>query len=481
MERSKKRSIGSSSSPPPKKRPTFISYREIPKLHPKIKLLCEILANTPSLTVESTLDEAGVRVATEDVEEVLKLSYSSPGPTVKFFTWAGRQLSDKLSPYAWNLLVDLLGKNSLFDAMWDAIKSMKKEGLVSLATFASVFSSYVGCDRIDEALMAFDVMDQYGLRRDVAALNSLLSAICREGKTGRAKAFFDIVKDRIRADADSYAILLEGWENEGDAMNAHNVFAEMVASQGWDPSNVPAYDAFLIALLKGPNGVREAMSFFATMKEKRCYPGSKFLRCALEEFARLNLDREGDYLWEALVESKRCNADTKMYNAMIRLQCHSNNADRANKLLDDMIVNGAFPDSGTYNAVLQLFLKLRKLRDASAIFREMVKNEFVPSVSNCKSAIKVYLDVGEPEMAIRVWKCLVESESDVVALEDTANFLIVELRELNRLPEACKYADEMIDRKIKLSSKTLSQLKHSLTKLGKMHVYDELLKKWKSR
>jgi ferredoxin len=60
-------------------------------LLPKIKLLCEILANTPSLSVEITLEEAGVRVTTEDVEEVLKLRYSFPGPIVKFFRASDRE------------------------------------------------------------------------------------------------------------------------------------------------------------------------------------------------------------------------------------------------------------------------------------------------------------------------------------------------------------------------------------------------------
>ncbi|CAK9150627.1 unnamed protein product [Ilex paraguariensis] len=99
-------------------------------------------ANKPSLSVEKVLDDTGIRLSQQDVEEVLKLSYGFPGPAVKFFRWSGHQLNDKHSPYAWNLIVEMLGKNRLFDAMRNAIKSMKDEGLLSLATFAFVFSSY---------------------------------------------------------------------------------------------------------------------------------------------------------------------------------------------------------------------------------------------------------------------------------------------------------------------------------------------------
>ncbi|MED6153625.1 hypothetical protein PIB30_103952, partial [Stylosanthes scabra] len=64
-------------------------------------------------------------------------------------------------------------------------------------------------------------------------------------------------------------------------------------------------------------------------------------------------------------------------------------------------------------------------------------------------------------------------------LKDTANLLILGLRDLNRVPEAVKYAEFMIERGIKLTSSTLSKLKQSLVKERKEFVYVELLRKWK--
>ncbi|MED6191135.1 hypothetical protein PIB30_113156, partial [Stylosanthes scabra] len=64
-------------------------------------------------------------------------------------------------------------------------------------------------------------------------------------------------------------------------------------------------------------------------------------------------------------------------------------------------------------------------------------------------------------------------------LKDTANLLILGLRDLNRVPEAVKYAEFMIERGIKLTSSTLSKLKQSLVKERKEFVYEELLRKWK--
>jgi len=50
----------------------------------------------------------------------------------------------------------------------------------------------------------------------------------------------------------------------------------------------------------------------------------------------------------------------------------------------------------------------------------------------------------------------------------------------DRLPEACKYAEDMVDQGIKLSSSTLSKLKRCLQKIKKGDIYDDLLRKWEA-
>ncbi|KAF7851393.1 hypothetical protein BT93_L4012 [Corymbia citriodora subsp. variegata] len=460
------------------KRPAFNSYLDVPDLPPKIRVLCEIVAQTPSHAVEEVLGDSGIGVEQEDVEEVLKLSYGFPGSAVKFFRWSGHQLKDDHSPYAWNLVVDMLGKNGLFDAMWDAVKSMRKKGLLSLASFASVFSSYVIAGSLQEAIMTFEVMDQYGMPPDVVALNSLISAICRDGKTVDAEDFLRIVKESIRPDADTYAILLEGWENEGNVTGARQTFAETVTEIGWDPANVPAYSSFLCTLLKGPSGISEALKYFRMMSDRRCYPGVKFFRNALEECINCADSKGANFLWEAMVGRVGCRPDTEMYNSMITLHCYTDQIDVAERLLDEMVYNGAFPNDRTYNILLQFLIKCRKLKEASIVFTEMVKNECLPSLANCNAAARIFMDIKDHHSAMKVWKWMVEYyRSD---LDETGNILILGLLDLDRLPEAVKYAEDIIERGIKLSSSTLLKLKQSLLKARKLHVYDELLRKWKS-
>ncbi|EYU44576.1 hypothetical protein ABFS82_08G066200 [Erythranthe guttata] len=460
------------------KRSNFISYTELPSLPPKVKILCQIIAETPAAAVERVLEDAGIRVRGEDVEEVLKLSYGHPGSAVKFFRWSGFQLNNKHTPYAWNLVVDLLGKNSLFDAMWDAIKSMRKEFLLSLSTFRFVFANYAAANRVQEAILSYEVLEQYNVPKDVAALNSLLSAICNSGKMETAKDYLVIAKERTRINAETYSILLEGFENEGDVSRARQTFSEMVADIGWDTRNIPAYDSFLCTLLKGQDGLREMIKYFDTMRDRNCYPGMKFFKFAIEECSRKNDSKSAKLIWEELVGRNICQPDVVIHKSLISLYCNAKDFDSAQKLLDEMVYNGAFPDSETYGLLFHFLIKQNRVREATPLFKEMVKNEFVPMQQDCSSAVKAFLAAKDPHMAIKVWRFMVENYK--ADLDETANLLVVGLRDANRLPEAVKCAEDIIERGIKLTSATLSKLKQSLCKVGKAFGYEELLRKWKN-
>ncbi|KAL1536985.1 pentatricopeptide repeat-containing protein, mitochondrial [Salvia divinorum] len=294
--------------------------------------------STPHLdSGHHVFEESGIRVSPEDVVKVLKLCYDCPGSAVKFFRWTSVQLNDRNSAQAWDLIVDLLGRNCLFEAMWDAIKSMRKEFLLSMATFKSVFDNYVVSDRVQDAIKSFEVMDQYGIPSDVASLNCLLYAICSHGKTRLAENYIPFVKERIRVDAETYTILLEGWEREREVGRARLTFSEMVSDIGWDKRNTRAYDSFL----KGD--VRSAK-----------------------------------VVWGAIVGKNSFLPNAAMYKSLISLYCNTRDFDAAEKLLDEVVYYQAFPDSETYGLLFHCLIQHKRLREAIPVFKEMVKNEFVP-------------------------------------------------------------------------------------------------------
>uniref|UniRef100_A0A7N0TBL6 Pentatricopeptide repeat-containing protein n=1 Tax=Kalanchoe fedtschenkoi TaxID=63787 RepID=A0A7N0TBL6_KALFE len=422
---------------------SLISHFDFNDVSPRAKVLYQILTGVPPHAIDAALADCPITPTPDVVEEVLKLLYGSPDAAVKLFRWAG--LKRKHSSYAWSLMVDLLGKNQLFEPMWDAIRSMKKENVLSSATFVSVFGSYCMAGRCKEAIMTFDVMEKYGVEPDVVAMNSLMSAICREDKqVAVAVEFFERVKVKISPDADTFAILLEGWEKEGNAAEAKRTFGEMVIRVGWSPNYMSAYDAFLTTLVRGSQP-DEALKFLSVMKKRDCLPGLKFFSNSLDILVKRSDATNALLLWSVMLESGLM-PDLLMYNAIISLACKGNDTDTAFRFLDEMVYYGAFPDSWTYNMIFKCLVKNKKVR----------------------------------ETGVEIWNYMIDNQ--ILPLDESAHAFLIGLSKMDRLSELRRYIDDMLDRRIDISESTMTALKSAFYKDGRSSrdVYDNLMRRWKS-
>lgn len=455
--------------------------REEEESNPRAEAFLDIIRRYPPMEVEAELSGCGIGPTAAVAEAVLKSRecYKHPKAAVRFFRWASQQ-GVSHTAYAWNLLVDILGKAAMFEPMWDAIRSMYQEGgggLVSVCTFASVFANYCASGNLKDAIAALDVMDRYGLKPDAVALNSLLSAICRvEGRAQAAQDVFERTKATIPPDADTFAILLEAWEKEGNAVIAKSVFGEMVVRVGWDPANVAAYDSFLSTLVRG-GLVDEAFKFLKVMRSKGCFPGIIFFATAVDLFVR-----KGDYnnavaIWNLMVSEAGLVPNFSMYNAMIGLHCNFGSMDHALAMLDEMPLNGVFANSVTYNTILEGFIKHRKAREAESFLTEMSKNEQLPIASNCAAAISLFFKEFNPSAAIDVWRCIVEH--NITPAEDSAKELIAGLLDFGRLSEVKRRVDEMIDMKVDLSRSTMENMKRAFAKADRHKEYDHIARRLK--
>ncbi|WCJ28996.1 Pentatricopeptide repeat (PPR) superfamily protein [Euphorbia peplus] len=455
----------------------YKTHLGVTDVYSSIKLFSDILTRTDLQDIESSLNSAGTAPTPEVVHQVLKLCYRNPTSAIEFFRWVGG--FQKPSPYAWNLMVDLLGKNRMFEPMWDAIRSMKEEEVLSMATFASIFGSYCSDGKFDEAIMSFDVMDKYGVEQDVVAVNSLLSAICCvDNQTMKALEFVERIKSKISPDADTYAILLEGWEKEGNAAQAKITFSEMVMQIGWSRSDVPAYEALLNTLIRASK-TGEALKFLKVMKDKDCLPGSKLFSHILDVLCKQNDHVHAVPVWDIMMSSGLIPNFT-MYNMMIGLLCSNNDSDNALRLLDEMVIYGAFPESSTYNMIFRSLIKNQKVSEAGKFFIEMIKNEYPPTHFDCAAAISMLIHGDDPEMAIEIWNYMVKS--DELPLDESANALLNGLCNLRRFSEVKRFAEDMLDREINIYESTMAKLKNAFYKEGRSakDKFDRLSKRWKS-
>ena len=121
----------------------------------------------------------------------------------------------------------------------------------------------------------FYVVELYGYRQDVLMVNCLPSALCRYNKAKITMKFFSSLKEKVTLDADMYALLLEGWDNEHNVIKARTTLGEIIFCIGWLSSNKAAYHAFLSTLINGFE-MEEALCVMAAMKTSKCLFDSGF-------------------------------------------------------------------------------------------------------------------------------------------------------------------------------------------------------------
>ena len=73
---------------------------------------------------------------------------------------------------------------------------------------------------------------------------------------------------------------------------------------------MPTYDSFLCTLIKGVDGIHEAAKYFKTLRDRRCYPGMKFFKVALNEYAKCHDIRLIELVWEVMVGKVGLQLDT---------------------------------------------------------------------------------------------------------------------------------------------------------------------------
>ncbi|KAJ6684273.1 MITOCHONDRIAL GROUP I INTRON SPLICING FACTOR CCM1 [Salix viminalis] len=304
------------------KKPSFQSYHEAPNLPPSIKLLCEIIANTPSHNVESVLDATVIRVKQTDVEQVLKLSYSSPGSAVKFFRWAGLQLNDKHSPYSWNLVVDLLegwekemnaasAKKTFADMVsmvgWDPrnvpaydtflstllvghdglreamthFDMMKDRGcLPGVKFFRLALEECLECNDIRAAMLIWETLVvRVGFRPDIKLYNLMIALHCYDKKTDIANKFFDeMIYNGVFPDSQTYNVLFQYLIKYEKLKEASLVFNEMIKNEFF------------------PNKTNCNAAIKAYMDSKEPYMAIKVWKCMMENYGESDLEEAGNML-----------------------------------------------------------------------------------------------------------------------------------------------------------------------------------------
>lgn len=435
-------------------------HEEVPDV---TETVCKVMMSSPTVTLDAALNQTGVRVSPELVENVLKRFQNAGMSAFRFFEWAEKQRNYSHTIKAYHSMIESLLKIRQYQIVWELVNAMRKKGLLNVETFCIIMRKYARAHKVDEAVYTFNVMDKYDVPQNLAAFNGLLSALCKSRNVRKAQEIFDGMKGRFVPDLKSYSILLEGWGKDPNLPKAREVFREMVCA-GCSP-DVVTYGIMVDILCKAGR-VDEAVEVVKDMDANNCRPTSFVYSVLVHTYGVENRIEDAiDAFLE--MERKGIEADVVVYNALIGAFCKANRFKNVYRVLKEMECNGVAPNSRTCNVIISSLISQGETDRAFRVFRRMIKS-CEPDADTYTMLIKMYCERNEVDMALKIWRYM-KSKRFVPSMH-TFSALIIGLCGKGDVMKACVLLEEMIEKGIRPSRVTFGRLRQLLIKEGREDV-----------
>ncbi|GAV71930.1 PPR domain-containing protein/PPR_1 domain-containing protein/PPR_2 domain-containing protein/PPR_3 domain-containing protein [Cephalotus follicularis] len=434
------------------------------------KRISKILMSNSTLVLDTALNQSGIRISPDIVEDVLKRFENAGMLAYRFFDWAEKQRDYTHSIRAYHTMIGSLAKIRQFQIMWDLVNSMRSKRLLNVETFCIIMRKYARAHKVEEAIYTFNVMEKYDVPPNLAAFNSLLSALCKSKNVRRAQEIFDSMKDRFIPVPKTYSILLEGWGKDPNLPKAREIFREM-DDAGCNP-DIVTYGIMVDILCKAGR-VDEAVGIVKEMDSKVCKPTSFIYSVLVHTYGIENrIEDAVDTFLE--MERNGIIADVAVYNALIGAFCKVNKLKNVYRVLNDMGCKGVTPNSRTCNIILNFLIGRGETDESFKVFRRMIK-VCEPDADTYTMMIKMFCENDNIDMALKVWKYM--RLKRFIPSMHTFSVLINGLCEKGNATKACVLLEEMIEKGIRPSGVTFGRLRKLLIKEGREDVVKFLQEK----
>lgn len=374
-----------------------------------IDKISRILNNTFDSTddVVQALNDCGVDVSNELVDQVLKRFSNNWIMALGYFKWAQMQTGFKHSPDSYNMIIDILGKSKNFDLMWEMVEEMDRlGGHVTFRTMTKVMRRLAKACQYNDVIETFRSMDRFQLQKNVVVLNVVVDLLAKERSVELAQDVYIEFRNQITPNLLTYNILLRGWCKAGKIDKARQIMEEMQNSgicpdvisytsfidaycheknfrkvdeileemqQNSCPPNVVTYTIIMHARGKAKE-IDEALAISETMKKNGCAPDSAFCSSLIYILGKAGRLKDAQDVFEDM-PNQGLIPDVLTYRTMITHACRHLQEEKALKLLQKMEENQCPPDLDTYLPLLKMCCRLKRMKMISFLLSHMLRND----------------------------------------------------------------------------------------------------------
>ncbi|QCD91214.1 pentatricopeptide repeat-containing protein At2g17525, mitochondrial [Vigna unguiculata] len=354
------------------------------------------------------------------VIKVLDLAYKFHGsPSLKIF----------------NSILDVLVKEDIDMAREFYRKSMMASGVEGDDyTFGILMKGLCLTNRIGEGFKLLQLIKSRGVTPNTVVYNTLLHALCRNGKVGRARSLMSEMEEPNDV---TFNILISGYCKEGNSVQPL-VLLEKSFSLGFVPDVVTVTK--VLEILCSAGRATEAADV---------------------------LER---------VESMGGSLDVVAYNTLIKGFCGVGKVKVGLHFLKQMESKGCLPNVDTYNALISGFCESGMLDLALDLFNDMKIDGIQWNFVTFDSLIRGLCSEGRIEDGFSILELMEESKEGSKGRISPYNSIIYGLFKQNRFDEAAEFLTKMgnmFPRAVDRSQKILEHCKKGSIEDAK-RVYDEM-------
>ncbi|XP_050377113.1 pentatricopeptide repeat-containing protein At3g04130, mitochondrial [Argentina anserina] len=297
------------------------------------------------------------------------------------FRWAESRPGYQLSPDAYDMIIDILGKMRRMDKTMDLLERMHQDRLVTLNTVGKVMRRFAGAGKWEDAVRIFDGLGRFGLEKNTESMNLLLGTLCKENKVEIARDIFLELKSHISPNAHTFNIFIHGWCKVNRVDEAHWTIQEM-KGHGGHPCAM-SYSTIILFYCQKCN-FGKVYELFDEMEAQGCTPNVVTFTTVMSYLSKAEEFEEAMQLYERM-KSAGCKPDTLFYNSLIHTLGRAGRVSEAIQVFEvEMSQNEVHHNTSTYNTMIAMFCNHVQEEEALEILRKM------ESSGLCKPDVQTY-------------------------------------------------------------------------------------------
>ncbi|RZC75222.1 hypothetical protein C5167_050703 [Papaver somniferum] len=400
--------------------------------------ICNLLKGSynnlsPEKTLETALDETGIKPDSTLFQTILPHFDSSPEPFLSLYKWAVKQPS--------------------FDP----------------DTFAVLIKQYTRAGMTSTAIRTFEIASELDSSHYTFSISSLfetlMDSLCKEG---HVRIAYEYCVERRELEpgwvpsVGVYNVLLEGWFRLGKLKQAERLWEDM-KTENVAP-NVVTYGTLVEGYCK-LRRVERAMELVSEMKREGIRSDAIVYNPIVDALSEAGRFKEALGMMERLLVTES-GPTLSSYNSMVKGYCKAADSAGASKILKMMIGRGFIPTATTYNYFFRHFSKFGKIEEGMNLYSKMIESGYLPDRLTYHLLIKMLSEVGRSDLVVQVCKDMRVKGHGLDPA--TSSMLIHLLCNIRRFEEACVEFEDMIRRGVVPQYLTYKKLFDEL-KVAGMH------------